>query len=127
MSFEGLADGWVVWNEEQYKAVLTYRPDVFNSEDFPAACLPTIHLTKGRRGRRPGRNTPDPDDDWYVTLYLEPDVSCDEQSHEVRERAREAAIELAEQFASGKVDYRSAYQIPRPEYLDQLDNLIYNK
>lgn len=123
MPFEELADGWERWNEEEYKLVLTYRPDVFNSNDFPAPCLPTIHVTKGRRDRRPGRNTPDPSDTWYVQLYLEPEVTDEEQSFADRERARETAVELAEQFAAGDVDYRDLYQVPRPAYLDRLDEL----
>lgn len=123
MSFEGLAEGWQLWNEEEYKLVFTYRPDVFNSNNFPAPCLPTIHVTKGRRDRRPGRNTPDPSDSWYVTLYLEPDVTDDEQRHDDRDSAREAAMTLAERFAAGEIEYRSLYQVPRPAYLDRLDEL----
>ena len=123
MPFEELADGWERWNEEEYKLVLTYRPDVFNSNDFPAPCLPTIHVTKGRRDRRPGRNTPDPSDPWYVQLYLEPEVTDEEHSCADRESAREMAAELAEQFAAGDVDYRGLYQVPRPAYLDRLDEL----
>ena len=124
MDSDGIAAGWQVWNEERTKVVLTYRPDVFNSEAFPAPCLPTIHVTKGRRSRRPGKNTPAPDDPWYVTLYLEPDVSGEELTRGSREEATEAAAALAERFAAGEIDYRGLYQVPRPAYLDRLDELI---
>jgi len=123
MDPDRVADGWQLWAEEEYKLVFTYRPDVFNSTDFPPACLPTIHVTKGRRSRRPGRNTPDPSDSWYVTLYLEPEVTDEEQSYDDRARAREAALALAEQFAAGEIDYRALYQVPREEYFDRLDEL----
>jgi hypothetical protein len=123
MDSDRLPEGWHLWNEEEYKLVFTYRPDVFNSSEYPAPCLPTIHVTKGRRSRRPGRNTPDPGDSWYVTLYLEPEVNDDERSYEDGESAREGALALAEQFAAGDIDYRSLYQVPREEYFDRLDEL----
>lgn len=123
MDADALAEGWTLWNRESTKIVLTYRPDVFNSQEYPPPCLPTIHIRKGRRSRRPGRNTPDPDDPWYVTLYLEPEVSGDRQTHDTREAAFEAAAALTDQFVDGEIDYRSLYQVPRPEYLDRLDEL----
>lgn len=123
MDFEGLTDGWEVWNVEQAKAVLTYRPDIFDTDAYPPACLPTIHVTKGQRGRRPGRHTPSADASWYVTLYLEPEVADDQQRYETREEARDGAVDLAMAFAQGEIDYRSLYQVPRPAYLDQLDEL----
>ncbi|MEF8822084.1 MAG: DUF5820 family protein [Halovenus sp.] len=123
MDTDRVPDGWQLWTEEEYKLVFTYRPDVFNSTDFPAPCLPTIHVTKGRRSRRPGRNTPGPSDSWYVTLYLEPDVNDDERSYEDRASAQEAALNLAGRFAAGEIDYRSLYQVPREAYFDRLDEL----
>lgn len=123
MEFEGLPEGWEVWSVESRRVVLAYRPDVFDSQAYPAACLPTIYLTKGRRGRRPGRPTPSPDAPWYVTLYLEPEVSDTERRFDSRERAREEALSLAESFAAGDVAYRDLYQVPRPAYLDKLDEL----
>ena len=122
MEFDGLADGWEIWAAEERRAVLVYRPDVFDSDAFPAPCLPTIYVTKGRRGRRPGRPTPPPDAPWYVSLYLEPDVSR-EHSYGSREAAAEGALALAASFAAGEVDYRGLYQVPRPDYLDRLDEL----
>lgn len=123
MSFDGVASGWTVWSEERDRSVLVYRPDVFDTDDFPAPCLPTLYVTKGRRGRRPGRDVPDPEDPWYVTLFLEPEVTGRESQFESREAAIEGAIEIAREFQTGAVDYRAAYQVPRDAYLDRLDEL----
>lgn len=123
MEFEELDEGWEIWSVESTKAVLAYRPDIFDSHQFPAECLPTIYLTKGKRGRRPGRDVPDPDDPWYVTLYLEPDVSHTQQQYESREQAEAGAIELAGAFDNGEIAYRELYQVPRPGYFEKLDEL----
>jgi len=124
MDFEADLDGdWTVWNREASRVVLVYRPDVFDSSSFPAPCLPTIYLTKGRRSRRPGENRPRPDDPWYVTLSLEPEVSRQRERFEDREAAFEAVLSLASSFADGGIEYRSLYQVPREEYLDKLDEL----
>lgn len=124
MGFDELPTGWTVWNEEPKKIILTYRPDVFNSDAYPAPCLPTIHIRQGRPSRKPGRNTPAPDAPWYVQLYLEPDVSMDDDAYDGRAAAEKGARQLAERFATGEVAYRSLYQVPREEYLDKLDELI---
>ena len=120
-------DGWEVWSEgADGRLVLAYRPDVFNAADFPAPCLPTLYLTHGKRTRRPGVNPADTADseDWFVTLYLEPDVSLDET---IRVPSREAAVErtteLARQFDAGEIDYRELYQVPRETYFERLDEL----
>jgi hypothetical protein len=123
MEFDGLPDGWKVWSADRRRVVLTYRPDVFDTDAYPAACLPTITVTKGRRGRRPGRPDPDPSDPWYVTLYLEPEVEVKTCACETRESARESALALAARFADGDIDYRACYQVPRPEYCARLDEL----
>lgn len=123
MDFDDLTDGWEVWNVERTKAVLTYRPDVFDSVEYPAPCMPTIYVTKGPRNRRPGRNVSAPDDPWYVTLYLEPDVNRERKRYETRAAARDGAVDLAGRFDHGEIDYRSLYQVPRPAYLDRLDEL----
>jgi len=123
MEFSGLADGWEVWSREETKVVLTYRPDVFDSDEYPAPCLPTIYVTKGRRGRRPGPHDPDEDDPWFVTLYLEPEVAGDEHRYESREATQEGTLDLAARFTRGELDYRSLYQVPRDAYLDRLDEL----
>ncbi len=123
MTREGLPDGWQVWSGEATKLVLAYRPDVFDSSDLPAACMPTIYVTKGKRSRRPGRDDPDPDDAWYVTLYLEPEVDAGTDEHDSREAAEQAAVDLAARFDAGEVAYRSLYQVPRPDYFDRLDEV----
>lgn len=123
MSLEGLPAGWQVWSEQPTKIVLAYRPDVFDTAEFPAACLPTIYVTKGRRDRRPGRHDPAPEDPWYVTLFLEPEVEYDTREYDTRSAATAGARELAGEFADGAVDYRALYQVPRPEYFEQLDEL----
>lgn len=118
--------GWDVWSQgEDGRLVLAYRPDVFNADDFPAACLPTLYVTHGKRTRRPGTNptTQTDDDDWYVTLYLEPDVSADTERFSTRSGALERALELARAFESGEIDYRGLYQVPREGYFDRLDEL----
>lgn len=123
MSLDRLPDGWQIWSDETTKVVLAYRPDVFDSTAFPAPCLPTIYMTKGKRTRRPGQNDPAPDDPWYVTLYLEPEVDSGTDKHESRTAAEDAAVDIATRFDTGKIDYRSLYQVPRPDYFDRLDEL----
>lgn len=123
MEFEGLDDAWEVWSLESTKAVLAYRPDVFDSQDFPPECLPTIYVTKGRRGRRPGRDVPDPEDPWYVTLYLEPEVNLDERAFDSQAAAATGAMDLADEFSRGEVAYRDLYQVPRQTYFERLDEL----
>lgn len=123
MEFPGLAPGWEVWSVESTKAVLAYRPDVFDSHEFPSECLPTIYLTKGQRSRRPGRDVPSPDDPWYVTLYLEPDVSHEQRSYDTQEAAIDGVLERSTAFVDGEIDYRELYQVPRPDYFEKLDEL----
>lgn len=122
MAFEGLVDDWVVWSDEREKAVLAYRPDVFDGGEFPAPCLPTIYLTKGRRSRHPGDPTR-PSDPWVVTLYLEPDVDRSPDQYDSREEAEAGAVDLAGRFARGEIDYRAMYQVPREDYFRRLDEL----
>lgn len=122
MGFDALEGGWTVWSDEREKSVLAYRPDVFDGQAFPAPCMPTIYLTKGQRRRRPGRNVR-PGDAWYVTLYLEPEVSREAERYDSREAAVEGAVDLAARFDAGDVAYRDLYQVPRPDYLRRLDEL----
>lgn len=119
-----LGDGWRIWNAEESRVVLAYRPDVFDGADFPAPCMPTIYVTRGRRTRRPegNRNLP-PDAPWMVTLYLEPDVNRPPDAYDTVEGARDGAEGLSRRFAAGELDYRSLYQVPRDRYLDELDTL----
>ena len=121
--FDALPAGWTVWNESEHRCVLVYRPDVFDTHDYPAPCLPTIYLTHGRRSRRPGTDRSTVGDSWYVTLYLEPDVDRDADRFAAREAAVAGAIDLAERFATGAIDYRGLYQVPRKEYFAKLDEL----
>ena len=123
MTFDGLAEGWEVWSEESTKIVLAYRPDVFNTTDYPAACLPTIYVTKGKRSRRPGRDRPAPEAEWYVTLFLEPEVDRGPETFETRAEAVAGAKDVAAGFAGGEIDYRDLYQVPRPDYFEALDDL----
>jgi hypothetical protein len=123
MESDSLPDGWEVWSDEASKIVLAYRPDVFDTASFPAACLPTLYVTKGQRDRRPGKDRPAPDAPWYVTLFLEPDVNRGQESFDDRGAAVDGATALAREFAGGEVDYRSLYQVPRPDYFEKLDEL----
>ena len=121
---EALADGWRVWSDAEDRLVLAYRPDVFDGTEFDAACMPTLYVTRGRRSRRPGgtRNLP-PDAPWVVTLFLEPEVSATPREFDTPADAVEGALALAAEFARGDVDYRSLYQVPRPDYFERLDGL----
>lgn len=125
-SLDTLPDGWEVWNyEEGGRVILAYRPDVFDSNQYPPACLPTITVGPGDSPDRPperrargGR--------WHAVLYLEPsvrarrhDADCD-----TRDEAVEAAIRLAQQFVDGGIDYREPYQLTREQYMKQLDELV---
>jgi hypothetical protein len=122
MSFENLPDGWTLWNEEAGgRAILAYRPDVFDADTFPAACLPTIYVSPGSPRRRPGART---DDGWTVTLYLEPEVDARVEAVDTREAGVAVALDLARAFAAGEIDYRAAYQVPRADYFDRLDELV---
>lgn len=122
-----LPDGWTVWSQgDDGRLVLAYRPDVFDAAEFPPACLPTLYLTHGKRTRRPGVNPADTADaeDWFVTLYLEPDVSLDETLRfPTRDAALERTVELARAFDDGEIDYRDLYQVPRETYFERLDEL----
>ena len=123
MALSGLPDGWQVWSDEATRVVLAFRPDVFDTNAFPAPCLPTIYLSKGQRDRRPGPHDPPPDAPWYVTLFLEPDVSRDPERVDSRHDAEAHATDLAERFARGDVDVRGLYQVPREDYLAKLESL----
>jgi len=121
MDLSSLSEHWTVWSQTEAKLILAYRPDVFDSEQFPAPCLPTIYLTRGQRTRRPGADRTG--EDWYVTLYLEPEVDRTADSYTEREAAVEGAVDIANRFAAGELAYRSLYQLPREAYLDELDEL----
>lgn len=121
---DDLAAGWRVWSDADEKLVLAYRPDVFDGGDFPAPCLPTIYVTQGGRNRRPGHDpVPAPGTPWYVTLFLEPEVNREADRYDTRAAAAEGARDLAAAFATGQVDFRALYQVPREDYLRKLDEL----
>jgi len=121
---ERLGDGWRVWNAEDDRVILAYRPDVFNGTEFPPACLPTVYVTRGRRTRRPeGNRDLPPDAPWMVTLFLEPDVQRPPDAHDSRAAALETTATLTRRFSAGDVDYRALYQVPREAYFEKLDEL----
>ncbi|TKR28251.1 DUF5820 family protein [Natronomonas salsuginis] len=120
-----LGTGWQVWNADDERAVLAYRPDVFDGSTFPAPCLPTVYVSRGRLTRRPegNRNLP-PDAPWLVRLRLEPDVERAPDAYESRGDAIEGTERLTHRFSTGEIDYRSLYEVPRESYLDALDALL---
>lgn len=126
--FAALPEGWNVWSEEpDGRLVLVYRPDVFDGETHPAACLPTIYLTNGPRDNRRPRSRMRPEDreTWHVTLTLEPEVAHpDRREFDAHQPALEWAVELARRFDAGALDLRGCYQLPREEYLDALCELV---
>lgn len=119
-----LADGWRLWNEEPNgRAIVVFRPDVFDADRFPAPCLPTVYLTNGSRRARPGsgqRRT----DEWHVTLFLEPEVEVESTTFDDRTAALDGVRDVTERFVAGEIDHRGAYQVPREAYLDALDDLL---
>lgn len=120
--FDALPDGWTVWADgDDGRTVLAYRPDVFDGDAYPDACLPTVYVGRGSP-RRPGAGRGS--DRWYVRLFLEPEVVAAEERCDSLAAARETAVDVARRFAAGDVDYRAAYQVPREDYLDRLDELI---
>jgi hypothetical protein len=124
MGFGSLPDGWRVWNREPSgRVILAYRPDVFDGDALPAPCLPTIYLTNGSRRARPGAGQY-ATDEWHVVLYLEPEVEAAAETYDDRSAAVDAAVDVAERFAAGEVDYRGAYQVPREGYFERLDELV---
>lgn len=123
---ESLPDGWQVWTEESDgRAIFVFRPDVFDTQQYPPGCLPTCYLTYGPPDRRRPPGESQTADRWHVTLFLEPDVAFDEQpAFDNRTAALDAAIDLARRFAAGDLDPREAYQVPREDYLVELDDLL---
>jgi len=124
MSLESLAVGWQVWNEEpEGRVILAYRPDVFNSNDFPAACLPTIYITNGSPRRRPGAGSIQTDQ-WHISLFFEPEITAVTERYDTRADAIEGAVEYTHRFVAGEIKYRELYQVPREEYFAKLDELL---
>ncbi|MDH5019939.1 DUF5820 family protein [Halobacterium rubrum] len=120
-----LPEDWQVWTEDPDGGdIVVFRPDVFDSHEYPAPCLPTIQVAQRPPSRRKRRGGSDPDG-WWVSLALEPQVRVKDAdaSYDSRTAAVEGAVALAKRFDAGDVDYRAAYQIPRDDYLDRLDEL----
>lgn len=125
-----LPDGWTTWHSEtRGNHIIAFRPDVFDGSEYPAPCMPMIHLSNRphRHSRPEQRITGYSSDRWYVTFFLEPDVVLADSRFETREEAMNELFDLAARFTIGDLDYRSAYQIPRERYLDRLDTLIASK
>lgn len=120
-----LADGWEIWNNEpQGRIILAFRPDIFNTTDFPPACLPTITIAPG-----PSPNAP-PDyrqasTAWHVALYLEPRVRVTNKDTTVstRPEAIDCGTTLSHEFTDGQIDFAAAYMDPRPDYITKLNQL----
>lgn len=126
MTERDLPEGWTVWSDESGgRQVLAYRPDVFDADRFPASCLPTLYVAAGAPNRPAAEAELATTDVWRVEFFLEPDVELvPARKYDDREAALAGARELAAEFAAGELDYRGAYQVPRDEYLDKLDELI---
>ena len=119
--------GWRLWHDgDDGTLILAFRPDVFDADQFPASCLPTIVVkrerTRGGRGRP--RAPADGAGQWCVELRLEPDVEVVVESHAAHSRAVDRAIDLAGAFTNGEIDYRTAYIDPPASYVEALDRLI---
>jgi len=96
---------------------------VFGGDDLPSECLPTIYLTNGARNSRPGSGQY-ATDEWHVVLFLEPEIEAVTETRESREAGAAAAVDVAERFSAGDVDYRAAYQVPREAYFERLDEYV---
>jgi hypothetical protein len=122
--YESLPTAWTVWSDESGgRVVFVYRPDVFDTQSFPAPCLPTLYVTPGRHSKRRPEPNSTTSDTWFVTLSLEPEVVATERAFDDRASALEEATALASAFDAGEYDYRECYQVPREAYLDRLDEL----
>jgi len=123
MGLDALPESWTVWNEQRDgRVILAYRPDVFDADEFPAPCLPTIYVTNGSRANRPGAGQYRTEQ-WHATLFAEPEIELENETRESRGAAIDAAVEVAERFVAGDIDYRDAYHTPRKGYLAELDEL----
>ncbi|UPV74513.1 DUF5820 family protein [Halorussus limi] len=120
-----LPDGWTVWNEEPGgRVIFAYRPDVFDADQFPAACMPTLYVAAGAPNRPASEAEYGRTNVWRVEFFLEPEVELvPARTLDTREEAIEEARGLADEFAAGELDHRGAYQVPREKYLDELDDL----
>ncbi|MFB6077509.1 MAG: DUF5820 family protein [Halarchaeum sp.] len=125
MSFDALPDAWTVWHDDGGRAVLVFRPDVFEGDAFDPARIPTLYVST-RAPDVPLRRGDELDDEWHVACTLEPDVHVRalESSHETRAAAVDAASEAARRFAAGDVALDDVYAAnPPTAYLERLADL----
>ncbi|GGN15610.1 DUF5820 family protein [Halarchaeum nitratireducens] len=125
MAFEDLPADWAVWHDDGGRAVLVFRPDVFEGEAYDPGRLPTLYVST-RAPDVPMRRGGETSDGWYVACTLEPEVHVREleSRHETRAAAVEAAIAAARRFARGEVRFDGVYATQPPEaYLDRLAEL----
>ena len=117
--------GWTVWNDDpRGRRILVFRPDVFNeSNDLPAPCLPTILVSNRSEAPRPGASRVRTGT-WRVVLTLEPEVEAVREEFDSRAAAVSGANDLAARFTDTEIDYRAAYQVPRPAYFERLDEVL---
>lgn len=99
-----LPEGWVVWSEDD-GLVVCYKPDVFDGDQYPRACLPLITVTKADRGTVGGR------EGWRVTFHVEADVPAYSLRKVVTgyDEAIEYVIEIAMKFNEGVYDPADFY------------------
>lgn len=127
MAVEGVAEGWTVWDHEpDDRLILVFRPDIFDGDAFPAACLPTIYVREGERDLR--LLSPDPapgtEDTWRVQLFLEPAVGETFGTFDSWDDAVDGAVDVAGRFCAGELDLHGMYLDPREAYLARLDALL---
>ena len=121
---ESVPDGWDTWHTDPGGiSVWVFRPDVFDGDAFPPACIPTLTIKpareRGPRGR-PGQSA----SEWWSELRLEPDVLLERRTAGTREQAMTLAIQRATAFTDGDIAFRTAYADPPVDYLDRLESII---
>jgi len=116
-----LPEGWVVWSEDD-GLVVCYKPELFDGEEYPRACLPLITVTKADRGTIGGR------EGWRVTFHIEADVPAHSLRKTVTgyDEAIEYVVETAKKFNAGEYDPAEFYAEgdARKEYVARLRDEI---
>jgi len=75
------------------------------------------------RNARPGSGQPVRDRVARRPL-LRAEIEAIAETYESPEAGAAAAVDVAERFVAGDVDYRAAYQVPREEYFERLDEYV---